>query len=217
MATILHLRCSPRGAVAFSSRMAEEVVARLLDHCNGAEIVFRDLSAHPPPLVDAAFSAAILGTPGETPPALVVSEALIRELEAADAVVIATPMHNYCVPAVLKAWVDQIVRIHRTFASTPGGKVGKLHDRPVWLVVASGGWFTGPSPSGAPAQPDFLTPYVRAVLSTIGINDIRILTIEGVTRGAGVTEAAFAQARAVLDRTLPPPFQPEVLDRTPSP
>jgi FMN-dependent NADH-azoreductase len=204
MTSILHLRCSPRAAAAFSSILAEEVVARLSDHFNGAEIVFRDLSAHPPPLVDAAFSAAILGPPGETPPALEVSEALIRELEAADAVVIATPMHNYCVPAVLKAWVDQIVRIHRTFASTPGGKVGKLPDRPVWLVVASGGWFTGPSPSGAPAQPDFLTPYVRAVLSTIGINDIHILTLEGVTRGADIAEAAFARARAALDRSRPP-------------
>ena len=146
MTRILHLRCSPRGAAAFSSRMAEEVIARLIQVHQNAEVVFRDLSAHPPPLVDARFSAAILGPPGGTPPALEISETLIRELEEADAVVIATPMHNYCVPAVLKAWIDQIVRIHRTFASTPGGKVGKLADRPVWLVVASGGWFTGPSP-----------------------------------------------------------------------
>lgn len=213
MTTILHLRCSPRGAAAFSSRMAEEVVARLLDHDESAEVVFRDLSADPPPLVDAGFSAAILGPPGTIPPALEASETLIRELEDANAVVIATPMHNYCVPAVLKAWVDQIVRIHRTFASTPGGKVGKLPDRPVWLVVASGGWFTSASPSGAPPQPDFLTPYVRAVLGTIGIHDLRILTLEGVTRGAEIAEAAIAQARAVLDGWLPEAVTREVLDR----
>jgi FMN-dependent NADH-azoreductase len=207
MTTILHLRCSPRGAAAFSSRMAEEVVARLLRHHAGAEIVFRDLAAQPPPLVDAGFSAAILGPPlwpsGEVPPALLASEVLIRELEAADVLVIATPMHNYGVPAAMKAWVDQIVRIHRTFASTPGGKVGKLRDRPAWLVVASGGWFTGPSPSGAAAQPDFLTPYVRAVLGTVGIYRLHILTLEGVTRGADIAEAAFAGARAELDRVLP--------------
>jgi FMN-dependent NADH-azoreductase len=131
------------------------------------------------------------------------SEALIRELEAADVLVIATPMHNFCVPAALKAWVDQIVRIHRTFASTPGGKVGKLRDRPAWLIVASGGWFSGPSPTGTPAQPDFLTPYVRTVLSTIGIYDLNILTLEGVTRGADIAEAAIARARAALDRLLP--------------
>src|SRR5580658_2914009 len=204
MSTILHLRCSPRGAAAFSSRMAEEVVARLVQRDKTAEVVFRDLSARPPPLIDAGFSAAILGPPGETPQALAVSEALIQELEAADVLVIATPMHNYCVPAALKAWVDQIVRIHRTFASTPGGKVGKLRDRPVWLVVASGGWFTGASPSGAPAQPDFLTHYMRAVLGTIGINELHVLTLEGVTRGPDIAEAAFARARDALDRVLPP-------------
>jgi FMN-dependent NADH-azoreductase len=202
MTTILYLRCSPRGPAAFSSRMAEEVIARLLDHNPGAEIVLRDLSAHPPPLIDAGFSAAILGPPGETPTALEVSEALIRELETADVLVIATPMHNYGMPAVLKAWVDQIVRIHRTFASTPGGKVGKLHDRPVWLVVASGGWFSGPGPAGAPAQADFLTPYLRAVLRTIGIGDLRVLTLEGMTRGAEIAEGAFARARAALDQAF---------------
>ncbi len=203
MTTILHLRCSPRGADAFSSRMAEDVVARLMQRHAGSRLVFRDLAADPPPLVDAAFSAAILGPPGDVPPALEPSEALIRELEAADVLVIATPMHNYGVPAVLKAWVDQIVRIHRSFASTPGGKVGKLRDRPAWLVVASGGWFSGPSPTGAPAQPDFLTPYVRAVLGTVGIHDLHILTLEGVTRGADIAEVAFARARAVLDDALP--------------
>jgi FMN-dependent NADH-azoreductase len=183
--------------------MAEEVVERLTQGKAEARIMFRDLAADPPPLVDAGFSAAILGPPGPVPPALKQSEILIEELEVADALVIATPMHNYCVPAVLKAWVDQIVRIHRTFASTPGGKVGKLRDRPVWMVVASGGWFTTPSPTGAPAQPDFLTPYMRAKLATIGIFDVHILTLEGVTRGAAIAEAAFGQARAALDRELP--------------
>jgi FMN-dependent NADH-azoreductase len=203
MTSILYLRCSPRGADAFSSRMAEEVLARLPRHYPDARIVFRDLAANPPPLVDAGFCAAILGPPGEVPPALLMSETLIQELEAADILVIATPMNNYGVPAVLKAWVDQIVRIHRSFASTPGGKVGKLSDRPAWLIVASGGWFTGPSPSGAPAQPDFLTHYMRAVLETIGISDLRVLTLEGVTRGADMVEAAFARARDELDRALP--------------
>jgi FMN-dependent NADH-azoreductase len=202
MTTILHLRCSPRGAAAFSSRMAQEVVDRLLLIHPDASIVFRDLSANPPPLVDAGFSAAILGPPGLVPPALEASETLIQELEAADVLVIATPMHNYGVPAVLKAWVDQIVRIHRTFASTPAGKVGRLQDRPVWLVVASGGWFTGPSPTGAAAQPDFLTGYVRAVLATIGIVDLKVLTLEGVTRGVEIAEAAFAKAREGLEKGL---------------
>ncbi len=213
MTTILYLRCSPRGADAFSSRMAAEVIDRLRQTHHDAQVVLRDLSANPPALVDAGFSAAILAPPNDTkPPALATSEALIQELEAADILVIATPMHNFGVPAVLKAWVDQIVRIHRTFASTPTGKIGKLADRPAWLVVASGGWFSGPTPTGAPTgaptgvptQPDFLTGYVRTVLATIGIADLRMITLEGMARGADIATAAITQARAELDRLSRP-------------
>lgn len=195
---ILYLTCSPRGALSFSRRMGDELVARL-----GGAVLTRDLSADPPPWIDAGFSAAILApVTADVPPALAVSEALIRELEAADAMVIATPMNNFGVPAPLKAWFDQIVRINRTFRSTPEGKIGLLRDRPAYLVVASGGWFTGPSPIGTPAQPDFLTGYVRVVLETIGIRSLSVITLEGVTRGADVADAAIAKARAAIDRIV---------------
>jgi hypothetical protein len=42
------------------------------------------------------------------------------------------------------------------------------------------------------------------VLSTIGINDLHVLTLEGVTRGAAIADAAFGRAREALDRALPP-------------
>ena len=203
MSTILYISASPRGADAHSRRFGDAVLARLQARRPEARIVTRDLSADPVPVPDAAFTAAILAPPIPDHPALVASEALIRELEAADEVVIATPMHNYTVPAVLKAWVDQIVRIHRTFASTPAGKVGLLPDRPVYLVVASGGWFTQPSPIGTPPQPDFLTHYLRAVLGTIGLRTMTVLTLEGATRGPEALAAAWATASAALDAALP--------------
>jgi FMN-dependent NADH-azoreductase len=203
LSTILYVTASPRDADAHSRRFGDIVLARLQERRPEARIVTRDLSVDPPPVPDAAFSAAILAPPVPDHPALAGSETLIRELEAADEVVIATPMHNYGVPAVLKAWVDQIVRIHRTFASTPAGKVGLLPDRPVYLVVASGGWFTQTTPTGAPPQPDFLTPYLRAVLGTIGLHTMTVLTLEGVTRGPEALASAWAQANAALDAALP--------------
>jgi FMN-dependent NADH-azoreductase len=195
----LYLTCSPRGSVSFSRRIGDELVARL-----GGAVLTRDLTQDPPPLVDTAFSAAILApASADVPPALAVSEALIRELEAAGALVIATSMHNFGVPAALKAWIDQIVRIDRTFRSTPEGKVGLLPDRPAYLVVASGGWFTGPSPIGTPAQPDFLTGYVRVVLETIGIRSLSVITLEGATRGADIAAKAMENAQAEIEKLLP--------------
>lgn len=205
MRTILYLTCSPNRRSAFSRLIADELVARLAQANPGAEIIHRDLATDPPPVPDAAFSAAVLAAAPADDPAFAASEILIGELESCGALVIGTPMHNYGVPAVLKAWIDQVVRIRRTFQSTPAGKVGMLRGRPVFVVVASGGWFTGPSPSGMPPQPDFLTPYLRAALGTIGLNDLAVITLEGLTRGAGPAEDALASARSRLAELIPAP------------
>jgi len=58
--------------------------------------------------------------------ALALSETLIAEVEAGDAIVISTPMHNFTLPSALKSWIDHIVRSGRTFRSSAGGKVGLL-------------------------------------------------------------------------------------------
>ena len=204
MRTILHLTCSPRGPLAHSRVISGELVARLLAAYPAASVIERDLVAMPPSFVDSGFATGILATPPDFGmPALATSEALIAELEACDAVVIGTPMNNYTVPATLKAWIDQIVRIHRTFRSTPQGKVGLLRDRPVYVVIASGGYFTGPSPSGTPAQPDFLTTYLRAIFGTIGITDLQFITLEGLSRGPEALAQALEAGRVRIDALLP--------------
>ena len=86
--------------------------------------------------------------------ALALSDALIDELDAADFVLLSTPMHNFMVPSVLKAWLDHVVRPRRTFGLTATGKIGWLRDRPVRVLLACGG-AVGEEPAG---QADFATP-----------------------------------------------------------
>ena len=61
--------------------------------------------------VDEAWIAANLTPDDERTPSqrerLAESDALIAELEAADLIVIGTPMYNFGIPATLKAWIDQ--------------------------------------------------------------------------------------------------------------
>lgn len=125
----------------------------------------------------AAYAAA-LSTPATlAAPAqgsLDVSEALIREVEAADVIVIGTPMYNYTIPSTLKAWIDQILRVGRTMKSTTAGKVGMIRDRPVFIGVTSGGIFTGDRAS----QSDFLTPYLSVAFSSIGLKTLQFLSVE---------------------------------------
>jgi FMN-dependent NADH-azoreductase len=103
------------------------------------------------------------------------SEQLIRELENADCVVIATPMHNLMVPSALKAWLDHVIQADRTFRITREGKVGALRDRPVFIAIASGGTFTGINAQ----QPDFMRPWLKAVLASIGLFDVKFFSVEG--------------------------------------
>jgi FMN-dependent NADH-azoreductase len=198
---ILHIDCSPRPE-SHSRQLSAVIVKKLLEIAPAAIISRRDFGAAPlphaaPDYATALSSPATLAAPPSG--ALDLSEALIREVEAADVVVIGTPMHNLTVPSVLKAWIDQILRAGRTFMSTPTGKVGMLQDRPVFVGIASGGVFTGENAN----QPDFLTPYLSAVLGCIGLKTLQFLPVQATAFLAG-DQATFAREKALaaIDMTV---------------
>ena len=197
MTTILQILVSPRPG-SYSRLIAGEVVERLRRR-HGGTVVERDLAADPPPHPDLQFYEAILSGAPADDPRFGLSEQLIAELEAAEWVVIGTPMNNFVVPSTLKAWVDYIVRIRRTFSSTSSGKVGLLCDRPV-IVVTSHGGYRGDAP---PGQPDFLTPYLRTIFETIGIADVSFVALEGLTRGPESLDQALSGARRWIEERLP--------------
>jgi FMN-dependent NADH-azoreductase len=197
MTTILQILVSPRPN-SFSRRIAQEVTARLVALHPRAEIIDRDLAADPPPHPDLDLYEAILTpTVDGTDPRFALSERLIAELEAADFVVIGTPMNNFSVPSTLKSWVDHIVRIRRTFRSTPEGKIGLLRDRPTFVVTSHGGYMSGGY------QPDFLEPYLRAIFETIGISDVHFLCADGLSRGPEMVSRVLERAQAWIDEKLP--------------
>jgi FMN-dependent NADH-azoreductase len=155
---ILHIDCSPRQE-SHSRELSAAIVKKLVEVAPDASISRRDLGVEPLPHTAADYAVA-LSTPATlaAPPtgSVDISEALIQEVEAADVIVIGTPMYNFSIPSTLKAWIDQILRVGRTMKSTSAGKVGMLRDRPVFIGVASGGVFTGDRAN----QPDFVTPYL---------------------------------------------------------
>jgi len=173
---ILHLDFSPRPE-SHSRALSSAIVKKLLEVAPGARISRRDFDATPLPHAAPDYATA-LSTPATlaAPPkgALALSEKLIEEVEAADAIIIGTPMHNLTVPSAFKAWIDQILRAGRTFRSTPAGKVGMLRDRPVFIGIASGGVFSGERAN----QPDFLTPYLSVVLGSIGLKTLQFLSVQ---------------------------------------
>ncbi|AZO23539.1 flavodoxin family protein [Mesorhizobium sp. M1E.F.Ca.ET.045.02.1.1] len=198
---ILHIDVSPRQE-SHSRRLSAAIVERLLKVMPGANISRRDLGADPLPHTAADYAFA-LSTPATlaVPPngAVDVSEALIREVETADVIVIGTPMYNSTIPSILKAWIDQILRVGRTMKSTPVGKVGMLRDRPVFIGVASGGVFSGERAN----QPDFLTPYLSLALNSIGLKTLQFPSVQATAFLDG-DKAALAREKALaaIDLTV---------------
>lgn len=198
---ILHIDSSPRRE-SHSRGLSAAIVERLLQVAPGASIRRRDLGAEPPPHTPADYAVA-LSSPATlaAPPqgSLDVSEKLIREIEAADVIVIGTPMHNYTIPSSLKAWIDQVLRVGRTMTSTPAGKVGMLQDRPVFIGVASGGVFAGERAN----QPDFLTPYLSLALNSIGLKTLQFLPLQATAfLDQDQATSAKENALAAIDLTV---------------
>ncbi|MFP3744556.1 NAD(P)H-dependent oxidoreductase [Achromobacter sp. SIMBA_011] len=195
--SVLRLTCSPRGAESESHRLSQFIVDGLAraDAARGRDLV--EIDANRLPHVDAEYAWA-LGSPsdpdGDPAGSLHQSDQLIQSLVDADYVVIATPMHNYTVPSALKAWIDHVVRVRSTFSVTREGKVGVLADKPVFVAVASGGLFSG----GEARQPDFLTPYLKAALATIGLKRLTFFSVEGTAMGGQALEAARLRTQAEI-------------------
>ncbi|MHC8286094.1 FMN-dependent NADH-azoreductase [Pseudomonas sp. XS1P51] len=192
---ILHVSCSPRGPASESHRLSQNIIGFLLKSDPTATVISRrvgdgELLPVDEPYATSQQSAADVSQEGS----IARSEALIQELDSADVVVIATPMHNFTVPSTLKVWIDHVARVRRTFNVGADGKTSLLRDRPVFVAISSGGRFSG----GNPRQPDFLTPYLKAVLGMIGLHDLTFFTVEGTAFGPEVV----AQTRSKTDQTL---------------
>lgn len=160
-----------------------------------ARVISRSLSQPSLPALSRDYTRALVGMQPNTDPALACSEQLIEELEQSDCLLISTPMHNFTVPAALKLWIDLVLRIDRTFKATAEGKFGMLADRPVLVLVRSGGVCTGE----AARQPDFLTPYLKQVLAVIGITTVEFIYLEGIAPDDAAVDAARGElARSAI-------------------
>jgi FMN-dependent NADH-azoreductase len=151
-----------------------------------------DLS-EPPPVVDADWVAAN-NTPEDQrselqKSTLTQSDKLVEQLEAADLLVITTPIYNFGVPAALKAWIDQVARAGRTFRYTDSGPVGLLKHKRAIVIVASGG-------TRLDSDIDFATPYLKHVLGFIGIHDVSFIAADALVQAADEV-IARAQSNAV--------------------
>jgi len=176
--TILLIAASANGENALTRQLARETVRRLQASYPNARVQVRNL-AKGIDLLDQGWLHANLKPEDDRSEkdrlALTKSDELIAELQSADSIVISTPMYNFSIPAALKAWIDQVARAGVTFRYSPDGPEGLLEDKPVYLIMASGG-----VPFGSSV--DFASGYLRHVLGFIGLHDVRFIGAEATNR-----------------------------------
>jgi FMN-dependent NADH-azoreductase len=160
MPTLLAIEVSPRHEFSTSRKLTALFIARWKAARPGAAVVVRDLMRTPPPFVDLAWIGGAF-TPREqhspeSAAAIKVSDGLVAELKAADHIVIGTPMFNFSIPAVLKAYIDQIVRVGVTVSPN---NVGLLTGKKATIILASGDF----SPGSAVEKYNQVSGYLRQV------------------------------------------------------
>jgi FMN-dependent NADH-azoreductase len=193
---ILQINSSARSEGSQSARLAASIVDRLRAEHPDAELVVRDLARTPHPVLDEAALGALF-TPAEQRTAeqaarVALDDALIAEIQAADAVVIAAPMYNFGVPAQLKNWIDAIARAKVTFQYTENGPEGLLKGKRVYVALARGGRHRG-------TAADSQVPYLKTVLAFLGMTDVSFIYAEGLAMGAEAEQQAFAEAQADIE------------------
>ena len=193
---ILQINASARSEGANSTRLADAVTARLQALHPGAAVEVRDLARDPHPIIDEAALGALFTPAAERTPEqaarVALDDALIAQVQSADAIVLGVPMYNFGTPAQLKAWVDAIARAGVTFRYTESGPEGLLKGKKVYVALARGGRYRG---TDADAQ----VPWLKTVLGFLGMTDIEFVYAEGLAIGEDSATRAFAEAQEQID------------------
>ncbi|NJD24136.1 MAG: FMN-dependent NADH-azoreductase [Betaproteobacteria bacterium] len=196
---ILQINASARSVAANSTRLADAITARLKAQNPEAVVELRDLASDPHPVLDepaltALFTPAAQRTP-EQAARVALDDALIAQVQGADAIVLGVPMYNFGVPVQLKTWIDAIARAGVTFRYTEKGPEGLLKGKKVYIALARGGLYRD-----TPA--DSQTPYLKNVLAFLGMTDVEFIFAEGLAMGEESARRAFAEATARIEEIL---------------
>jgi FMN-dependent NADH-azoreductase len=173
METLLVINSSGRVTRSITRRLTQRFSDAWQKQNPTGKIIQRDVGRNPPAPVDEGWIAAAFAEPARRTPAmheaLRSSEALIEEIIAADTIVVGAPIYNFGMPAQLKAFVDQIVRVGRTFDFVPGTAEPYrplLSPKPVLVISSAGDGAL--HPGGGLAHLNFLEPHLETVFRFIG-------------------------------------------------
>jgi len=210
MTRLLRIDASARTSRSLTRALADQFIQCWLARKPQDEIVLRDIGSNPPAFITEDWIAAAFAKErsADQEAVLAHSNELIVEVASADILVMATPMYNYGMPAALKAWFDQVIRVDKTFTfdlargDTPLEPV--LTDKTLVLLTSWGEF--GFAPGGINEGRDNLTPHVRTASRYLGVESFHHVGIEyqefGDERFQASQDAAFAALDPLIDELV---------------
>lgn len=191
MSVILHVDSSVRAVSnsnpdhdSISKKLARRFISQFRKRGYIDEYIYRDVGANPPQFITQDWIGAVFSPESERSEQqrqiLAQSDEFIAEVERADLIVISSPMYNYGMPAQLKAWFDQIVRINKTFDFdlARGDKpLAPLLSGKTLVIITSSGEF-GFEKGGINEASSHLVPHIRTLSKYLGVSEIHELASE---------------------------------------
>lgn len=179
MKTLLRIDASLRIEGSHSRALADFFETKWkLNHPNGV-VIYRDLNHTPIPHLEnqtvQAFYISKKEQNEKHHQILKLSDDLIKELKAADDILISSPLYNLNVPSTLKSYLDHIIRSGVTFHVNKNGNYqGLLKDKSAFIITTKGETYAGTAMEAL----DFQEPYLKAITSFIGLNLKSIFALE---------------------------------------
>jgi FMN-dependent NADH-azoreductase len=178
---LLHIDSSPRLEHSVTRRLGDAIASAWQKAHPEGTITRRDVAAQPIAHLEGALLNCLkYNAAPEDDEKLVLelglTNALIDEFMAADAVIVGAPMFNLSIPSQLKAWIDRLCVPGRTFRYSATGPVGLVADKPIYIASSRGGIYSSPEKIGKDQQ----EPYLKSILALLGVRSIMIVRAEGV-------------------------------------
>jgi FMN-dependent NADH-azoreductase len=194
MKKLLHIDSSVLGPHSVSRQVSAAIVDRLRQTAPNLEVAYRDLSATPLSHLSGAHLAAAQGAASadaSLAQEMAAGQAVLAEFLAADTVVLGAPMYNFTIPSQLKAWIDRIVVVGKTFKYDAQGPQGLAGDKRVIVAISRGGFYGAGTPAAAL---EHLESYLRGVFGFIGVTKLEFILADGIQVGPEHREKALAGA-----------------------
>jgi len=196
---VLHIDSSILSDNSVSRQLTRTIVAEWQAQHPGTTVDYLDLAAEAPSHLSAESLGFRLPATATLTDAQrrenAISEALVSQFLAADVIVVGAPLYNFSIPSQLKAWIDRVAQVGRTFKYTETGPVGLAGGKTVIVASTRGGVYS--TSEGGRAM-EHQESYLQTVFGFFGITDVRYVRAEGVAMGEAKKAEALDSATLQL-------------------